>query len=70
MLLAVIVVSSFIGLISFIGIVYRCIRGSKSVSSGYSDPEDVADDLPDLSDREDLEAGEGDDLKHHMDTEL
>lgn len=69
-LLAVIVVGSFIGLIIIVGIVYRCIRGSKSVSSGYSDPEDVADDLPDLSDREDLEAGEGDDLKHHMDTEL
>jgi len=58
-LLAVIVVSSFIGLISFISlIVYRCICGSKSVSAGYSDPDDVANVLPDLSDKEDLEAGE------------
>merc|ERR1719312_667331 len=60
-LLAIIVVASFIGIIVFVVVVYKCLR-TKS-ASGYSDPDDTGDDLPDLSDREDVEAGETDDLK-------
>lgn len=73
-LLAIIVVCGFILAIIVVGIVYKCFRSNKG--AGYSDPDDTADDLPDLaSDKEDdLEAGETDDLKPNSwlkgDTEL